>query len=116
MENALKTKSYLFSIKIIDLYKFLKTEKSEYILSKQILRSWTSIWAMIREWEYAQSKLDFINKMNIALKETNETLYWLELLKDTKYIDIKLYNLMNNNCEELLKILIATVKTSKNNV
>ncbi len=116
MENVLKSKSYLFSIRIINLFKFLKTNKNENILSKQLLRSWTWIWALVREWEYAQSKLDFINKMNIALKETNETLYWIELLKDTDYIDEKMFESINKDCEELLKLLISTVKISKNNV
>lgn len=116
MENILKNKSYLFSIRIVNLYKFLISSKNEKVLSKQLLRSWTWIWALVREWEYAQSKLDFINKMYIALKETNETLYWIELLKDTDYIDEKVSKSIKDDCEELLKLLISTVKTSKNNV
>ncbi len=110
--NILKEKSYLFSLRIIKLYKYLN-ERNEYILSKQILRSWTSVWAMVREWEYAQSKVDFINKMSIALKEINETWYWLELLKDSNYIEKDDYKSIYNDYEEIIKLLITTIKTSK---
>lgn len=91
MKNILKDKSYVFSLRIINLYKYLSDNKNEYTISKQILRSWTSIWALVREWEYAQSKLDFINKMSIALKEANETIYWLDLLYESNFIDIDSY-------------------------
>ena len=113
-ESILKVKSYNFAIRIVKLYQFLTKEKKEFVLSKQILKSGTAIGALIREAEFAQSKADFINKMNIALKEANETIYWLEILKDTGYIDDKLFKSLNNDCEELIKMLVSTVKTSKN--
>lgn len=81
--NILKDKSSLFAIEIIKISKQLVSDRKEYVLSNQLLRSGTAIGALIREAEFAQSKLDFINKMSIALKEANETLYWLSLMKDT---------------------------------
>jgi len=113
-ESILKIKSYKFAIRIVKLYQFLSSEKKEFVLSKQILRSGTAIGALIREAEFGQSKADFTNKMNIALKEANETIYWLEILKDTGYIDDKLFKSLYNDCEELVKMLVSTVKTSKN--
>lgn len=85
-ENILKDKSLLFAIRIVNLYKFLLSDHKEYVLSKQVLRSGTSVGAMIREAEFGQSKLDFIHKLSIAQKEINETLYWLELLHKTDYL------------------------------
>ena len=112
-ESILKTKSYLFSIDIVKIYHHLSKKKQEFIISKQLIRSWTSVWAMIREAEFGQSKADFINKMSIALKEINETLYRLDLLKDTWYIDELQYKLLHNTWTELLKMLVATIRTSK---
>lgn len=112
-KSILRWKSYEFSLRIIKLYKFLCDNKKEYILSKQILRSWTSVWAMIREWEFAQSKADFVSKMSIALKEINETWYWLDLLKDSWYLEQFEYNSIYSDYEEIIKMLISTVKTSK---
>ncbi|MBQ9384038.1 MAG: four helix bundle protein [Ruminiclostridium sp.] len=106
-------KSKAFAVRIVKLYKYL-CEKNEYVISKQILRSGTSIGANIAEGRYAQSKSDFINKMSIALKEAAETEYWLELLKETDYISEDHYVNINNDCAELIKILIAIVKTGKN--
>lgn len=88
-------------------------EYKEYVLSKQILRSGTSIGALIREAEFGQSKADFRSKMAIALKEANETEYWLSLLKDTNYINEKLYQSLSNDCMELIKMLVSTVKTTQ---
>lgn len=113
-ESILKTKSYEFSIKIVKLYQHLSQEKKEFILSKQMVRSWTSIWALIREAEFWQSKADFIHKMNIALKEANETLYWLDILQDTWYIDQSQYQSIYPLWHEILKILISSIKTLKN--
>ncbi len=79
-ENSIKIKSFSFAFRIVKLYQYLKSEKNEYVLSKQLLRSGTSIGALIRESEHSESKLDFIHKLAIAQKETNESLYWLELL------------------------------------
>ncbi len=114
-ENILKTKCYEFSIKIVKLYQHLTKEQKEFILSKQLIRSWTSIWALIREAEFWQSKADFISKMNIALKEANETLYRLDILKDTSYITEDQYNDNYQLWYEILKILISSLKTLKNN-
>ena len=111
--NIVMTKSYAFALRIINAYKFLKFEQQEFILSKQMLRSGTAIGVLIKEAEHAQSKADFINKMNVALKEANETEYWLMLLKDSNYIDDKVFNSIISDCKELIKLLISIVKTSK---
>ncbi|WP_095499150.1 four helix bundle protein [Paraferrimonas haliotis] len=113
MSNPIKSKSYAFSLRIIKLHKFLQTEKREYVLSKQLLRSGTSIGALVREAEHAQSKADFLNKMNIALKEANETVYWIELLRDSDYITAKQAESIYPDSVELLKILISIVKSTK---
>jgi four helix bundle protein len=113
MKDGIKDKSYAFSLRIIKAYKFLSQEQREFVLSKQVLRSGTSIGALVREAEHAQSKADFINKMNIALKEANETEYWLMLLKDSEYIDEKSFVSIHNDCDELIRLLVSIVKTSK---
>jgi len=95
------------------IYQHLSKEKQEFVISKQLIRSGTSIWAMIREAEFGQSKADFINKMSVALKETNESLYRLDLLQDTGYIDQSQYKLLHDKWEEILKMLVAIIKTSK---
>ncbi|VAX24903.1 hypothetical protein MNBD_IGNAVI01-2051, partial [hydrothermal vent metagenome] len=110
-KNIVRDKSYAFALRIIKLHKYLVNNKKELVLSKQILRSGTSIGALIREAEHAQSKKDFINKMNIALKEANETEYWLMLLKDSDYINEKSFNSIHSECLELLKLLISIVKS-----
>ncbi len=112
-ENVLRNKSYSFAIRIVKLSQFLQLEKKEFILSKQVLRSGTSIGALIREAEYGQSKIDFIHKLTISLKEANETEYWLNILKDTGYIEEKLFISLSDNCKEILKLLIASIKTAK---
>jgi four helix bundle protein len=112
-ESVLRTKSYAFAIRIVKLVKFLKSEKSEFVLSKQILRSGTAIGALIREAEFGQSRADFINKMSIALKEANETEYGLSLLKDTDFINEKQLMSLHPEIKELIAMLVATVKTSK---
>jgi len=94
----------------------LVEERKEFILSKQLLRSGTSIGAQIREAEHAQSSADFLHKMNIALKEANETEYWISLLKDTGFINHDKYTTMNHDCSEVLRLLISIVKTTKNNL
>lgn len=112
-ENVLKTKCYEFSIKIVKLYQHLTHDQKEFILSKQLVRSGTGIWALIREAEFWQSKADFINKMNIALKEANETLYRLDILKDTSYITKEQYHNVYSLWHEILKTLISSLKTLK---
>ncbi len=115
-ENILKDKSFKFSLRIVKLSQFLVNDKKEFILSKQILRSGTSVGAMIREAEYAESKADFIHKLTIALKEANETEYWLDILFNTQYFDEKLYNSLINDVKELLKLLISIIKKTKANL
>ena len=114
-DNVIIDKTLEFSIRIVNMYKYLCKEQSEFVLSKQLLRSGISIGANVREAEHAQSKADFLNKNNIALKEANETCYWLELLHRTEYITTTMYNSIFADCEEILKILISIVKTSKQN-
>ena len=112
MENVIESKSFAFAIRIVNLYKFLLT-KSEYVLSKQILRSGTSIGANIAEAEQAQSRPDFVSKMNIALKELSETKYWLKLLHATDYISKEEKASILNDCIEIEKILVSIIKSSR---
>lgn len=109
----IQEKSLKFAIRIIRLYKHLTSIKKEYVLSKQLLRSGTAIGALAIEAEHAQSKADFLNKMNIGLKEANETVYWLILLKETDYITTEEFNSIFTDAEEILKLLISIVKTTK---
>ena len=109
-------KSYAFAIQTIWIYKILAEERKEFVLSKQLLRCGTSIGAQIRGAEHAQSSADFLHKMNIALKEANETEYWISLLKDTGFINQDEYNAINRDCSEILRLLISIVKTTKNNL
>ena len=113
-EYVLREKSYAFAIRVVRLNQYLCSTKKEFVLSKQVLRSGTAIGALIREAEFGQSRADFSNKMSIALKEANETVYWLNLLKDTDYIDDKMFESVSNDCLELVRMLVATVKTTKN--
>lgn len=112
-DSVLKDKSYAFAIRIVKLSQHLQSEKKEFVLSKQILRSGTAIGALIREAQFGQSRADFANKMSIALKEANETDYWLCLLKDTEFISGKLFESIQTDCRELIAMLVSTVKTSK---
>lgn len=112
-KSVLKDKSYAFAIRIVRLSQYLQAEKKEYVLSKQVLRSSTAIGALIREAEFGQSKADFTSKMSIALKEANETDYWLNLLKDTAYLDEKIFVSLQSDCNELIAMLVSTVKTAK---
>jgi four helix bundle protein len=112
-ENVLKTKSFQFAIRIVKLFKYLASESHEYVLSKQILRSGTSIGALARESEHAESKKDFIHKLTIALKEANETYYWIELFFASQLIPENIFESMLMDCNELISILVASIKTSK---
>lgn len=112
-ESILKTKSFDFAVRIIKLYKFLKKNHNEYELSQQLVRAGTSVGALIREAEHAESGKDFIHKLNIGLKEANESVYWLDLLFATEYINKRMYESMIKDALELLKMLISSVKTSK---
>ncbi len=115
-EGALKIKSYSFAIRVVKLTQFLQGECKEYVLSRQVLKSGTSIGALVKEAEFAQSKLDFINKLSIALKEANKTSYWLSFLIDTNYLDEKLFTSLQTDCKELISLLVSIVKTTKNNL
>jgi len=114
-ENIIAIKSMKFAIRIINLYKYL-IDKNEYVLSKQILRSGTSIGANCRESRNAQSRLDFISKLNIALKEADETAYWLDLLKEGSFIEESSYESIYNDCDEIIKLLTSIIKTSKKGI
>jgi len=115
MKNILGEKSYTFALRIVNLQKYLVAEQKEFVLSKQILRSGTAVGALVREAEFGQSKADFVNKLSIALKEANETKYWLMLLKDSGYITTKMYESLVPDVDELLRLLISSVKTAKKN-
>lgn len=110
-ENTVKFKSKRFAVRIVNLYKYLCDEKKEYILSKQILRSGTSIGANIAESECAISEKDFLSKIYIALKECVETIYWLDLLFETDYLSESEYNSIKNDCDEMRKMMSSTTKT-----
>ena len=116
MDNAIKDKSKAFAIRAIRLYQYLTENKREFVLSKQLLRSGTSVGANVREGINAQSKKDFISKMNIALKEAAESEYWLELLYETEYISDKEFNSIYDEAGELNRLLISIIRTAKNNL
>lgn len=113
--NTVKYKSYTFALRIIKAYKFLSLDHREFVLSKQLLRSGTSIGALIREAEHAESKADFIHKMSISLKEANETEYWLMLLHDSGFLEEKVFKSIVDECQELIKMLVSIIKSSKAN-
>ena len=115
MTQRVLQKSMAFAVRIVQLSNFVSTEKKERVLSKQILRSGTSIGANLREARYAQSTDDFIRKASIALKEVSETEYWLELLYRTDYLTAEQYESIQADCSELAKMLTAIVKTTKKN-
>ena len=110
--NILADKSFEFAVRIVKLHKYLKKNFVEYEISKQIVRSGTAIGALIMESEYAFSKKDFVFKLIISLKEANETRYWLRLLHRTDYLTKKIFDSMLFDCEELIKILTSSVKTT----
>ena len=112
-DDPLSQQSFSFALRIVKLCKYLQSEHKEYILSKQILRSGTAIGALIAEAKYAQSKADFLNKLMISLKETNETKYWIDLLYHSQYLSEKMYQSLLPEVESLLKLLIASTKTTK---
>ena len=114
-ESITENKSFQFAVRIVNLYKYLTKEKNEYVLSKQLLRSGTSIGANVSEGERAQSKADFYAKMSIALKEANETYYWLKLLYETDYLTEKEFLSVENDVNELISLLVSICKTTQNN-
>ena len=112
-DNIIVDKSKVFALRIIRLYQYLKNEKSEFVLSKQLLRSGTSIGANVKEAIRGQSRADFYAKLNISVKEASETEYWLELLHESEYIEEKTFNSIYADCQELIKLLVAITKTQK---
>ncbi len=112
-ENIIKEKSFKFAVRIVNLYKLLTTERKEFIMSKQLMRSGTSIGANIREAQNGESKADFIHKLGIAQKEADETLYWLELLAETKYLQHHEFESLHHDGIELLKILRTIILNAK---
>ncbi len=114
-ENVIKNRSFTFALRIVKAYQFLCDQKKEYVLSKQMLRSGTAIGAMIREAEQAENSADFVHKMAIALKEANETEYWIDLLAQSSYLDEIAFNSLKIDLTEILKLLISIIKTTKQN-
>ncbi len=112
-ENILKNKSFAFAIRIVKLFQYLQASKKEFVLSKQLLRSGTSVGAVVREAEHSESKADFIHKLAIAQKEINETLYWLELLKATEFLSTDEFESINTDAVEIIKLLTSIIKTTK---
>ena len=113
--NIVEGKSFDFSVRIVNLYKYLTTTKQEYVMSKQLLRSGTSIGANVCEAQQAQSPMDFLSKMSIALKEAYESDYWLRLLQKTEYLNKDEYNSIISDCRAITKLLVTIVKSTKEN-
>ncbi len=111
--NTIEVKSYDFAIRIVNLHKYLNRQKEIHSLSNQMLRSGTAIGALIQEAVHAQSKADFLNKMNVSLKEANETMYWIRLLYSTHYLKDNEFASIHKDCEEIVKLLASIVKTTK---
>ena len=109
-------KAKAFAVRIVKFTQFLQNNKKEYVLSKQILRSGTSIGANLHECINAQSKPDFISKLQIALKEANETEYWLELFFESEIIDQQMYDSLHSDLNELISLLVSSIKTAKDNL
>lgn len=114
MDNVIEEKSFCFAVRIVKLNQYLRTKKKEHVLSKQLLRCGTSIGANIAESQHAQSKADFISKLEISLKETSETKYWLRLMNETGYLSDSEFESIFSDCVELEKILVSIIKTTKN--
>ena len=114
--NIAKEKSFEFAVRVVKLYRFLCEERKEFVLSKQLLKSGTSIGANISEALQAQGKRDFLSKINIALKEANESQYWIELLYETGYINKNQHESIWSDCDEIISLLVSIVKTTKRNL
>ena len=112
-KSILEEKSFGFALRIIKLNQYLQKDRKEYILSKQILRSGTAIGALMQEAKYAQSRADYLHKQMIALKEANETKYWLMLLKESSYITLEMFNAIYPEVEALIKMLVSSTKKIK---
>lgn len=112
-KSVLREKSYVFAVRIVKVCQYLQKDKEELVLSRQLIRSGTAIGALLKEAEFGQSKSDFISKMHIALKEANETEYWLNLLSDTGYLENPGYKSITGDCNEIIAMLVSSIKTSK---
>ena len=115
-DGALQTKSFAFAVRVVNVCKSLRAEKREVILSKQLLRSGTAIGALVHEAEQAESKADFVHKLAIALKEANETEYWLLLLHETRYLEADTFTAIHRDVVELLKLLTSIINSTKRNM
>ena len=114
--NVIKDKSFDFAVRIVNLYKFLAFQKNEFVLSKQLLKSGTSIGANLEEALGSQSNKEFIAKLHISYRESKESLYWLKLLFKTEYINEKEFISLSKDCEELIKIIVSIIKSSKQKI
>jgi len=114
--GLLKEKSFKLAVRVVNLYKIVANERKEFVMSKQLLRSGTSIGANIREANYGESKKDFIHKLAIAQKEADETIYWMELLKATDYLSIDEFESISQDAIEIIKMITASIKTAKNSL
>ena len=112
-DSAVNKKSLDFALRITKAYKYIVENSQEYVLSKQILRSGTSVGALVREAEFAESRNDFVHKLSIALKEANETEYWLILLKEAGCLSDAAFQSLRTDCQELIKLLVSIIKTAK---
>ena len=115
-ENVLKNKAFNFALRIVKLYQYLANEKKEFVMSKQVLRSGTSIGANIEEANQAQSKIDFIHKLSISQKESFETHYWIRILRESEFLNKKLADSLLEDCEEIQKLITTSIKTAKSNL
>lgn len=115
-ENVVKIKSFAFAVRVVKLYQFMCEQKKEFVLSKQLLRSGTSVGAMVREAEHAETKNDFKHKMGIAQKEINEAIYWLELLKETDYLTQEQFESISVDAVEIIKLITSIIKSVKANI
>ncbi len=113
-KSILQEKSKRFAVRIVNMYQYLVDEKKEFVMSKQVLRSGTSIGANIHESKNAESTADFVHKKNIALKEADETQYWLEILLETEYISKDMFDSINSDLNEIIAMLVSSIKTLKN--
>ena len=114
-DSLIEERSYAFALRVVNAYKYLTTAKGERVMSKQLLRSGTSVGAMMHEAKFAQSRADFVSKVSIALKEANETQYWLRLLHDSGYIDDATFVSMFDDAQQVTAILVSIVKSTKAN-
>lgn len=115
-KNVLADKCISFAIRAVNCYKFLMNSKNEFVMSKQMMRSGTSIGANVHEGIYAQSKADFISKLSVSLKEAGETSYWLTILHKTDYLDDTMYSSLKTDVDEIIRLLISSIKTTRRNV